>query len=326
VAEVQSGTEGQHECARQDWCTGYRLVPQDGGTSRRAPGLTYQAFCQADTALIAAQLDADRGLPAAWLRLQADIGDPARRGVMIRVPFGPRMVLSEYYDMLMRRITEVLCSHEERVRTAARLAEADTQESRRGDAYRPVRNAADALSVHLSVLLALPAGPVFRHIPSAELKAAGSERAAAAPILALWQDAIVFANRDGMATLLAALTGAHAGLEVLDLHRRCLSALGEVAAHPEILDGVPCRSCGTMGLERAEPPSDPKTEPDYSRCPSLSCGDRMKLDTYRAWVRRYEAWARSQEALTCQRCLRGDCGQCVYGGCECAANGHPGLE
>jgi hypothetical protein len=180
--------------------------------------------------------------------------------------------------------------------------------------------------VHLSVLLALPAGPVFRHIPSAELKAAGSERAAAAPILALWQDAIVFANRDGMATLLAALTGAHAGLEVLDLHRRCLSALGEVAAHPEILDGVPCRSCGTMGLERAEPPSDPKTEPDYSRCPSLSCGDRMKLDTYRAWVRRYEAWARSQEALTCQRCLRGDCGQCVYGGCECAANGHPGLE
>jgi hypothetical protein len=133
---------------------------------------------------------------------------------------------------------------------------------------------------------------------------------------------VVYANRDGMATILAALSGAHAGLEIIDLHRRCLSALGEVATHPEVLDGVPCRVCGTLGLERAEPPSDPKAEADYSRCPALSCGDRMTLTTYRQWVKRYEAYIRSAGPLTCQRCQNGDCAECIFAGCECAADRH----
>lgn len=325
AAEPHAGTEGQRECARQEWCTGYRLVAQDDGTSKRAPGLAYTAFCRADTAVIADNLSAETGLAAAWSRLAADIGDPVRRGTMVRVPFGPRMVLSEYYDLLMRRITEVLCSYEERVRDAARLVPADTQRSRR-PAYQHlvVENAAATLSVHLSVLLALPEGPVLRHIASAELKAAGEpRRVLRSPVLELWQDAIMLANRDGMATLLAGLDGTSAGLEVLDLHRRCLSALGEVATHPELLDGVPCRSCGTIGLERAEPPSDPKAPADYSRCPDASCGDRMDLATYRAWCKRYETWAKDLGPLTCARCAKGDHGECVYEGCQCAAIGHP---
>ena len=321
IAEAQSSTEGQHECARGDWCTGYRLVPAGDGTSKRAPGLTYQAFCRADTALIAGHLSGGQDLLAAYGRLAAEMGNPARRGEMVRVPFGPRMLLSEYYDMLMRRTTEVLCSYEERVRTAARLAPADTERSRRHEG-RAVGQACRTLSTHLSVLLALPEGPVFRHIPSGELKAADNWRATS-PVLDLWQDAVVYANRDGTATILAALSGAGAGTEILDLHRRCLTALGEVATHPEILDGVPCRVCGNPYLERAEPPSDPKAEANYSRCPSMACGDRMKLETYRAWVKRYEAWARSLGPLTCQRCANENCGQCIYPGCECAANGHP---
>lgn len=328
VAEAPAGSEGQRECARKAWCTGYRLVPQDDGTSKHAPGLTYTAFCRADTAVIAEYLSEDLGLPAAYGRLAADIGDPAKRGTVIRVPFGPRMILSEYYDMLMRRIAEVLCSYEERVRDAARLAPADTEYSRRpAFQHLAVTGAAGTLFRQMSVLLALPEGPLIRHIPSTELKAAGEpKRVLRSPVLELWQDAVVLANRDGMARLLADLSGVSAGLEILDLHRRCLSALGEIATRPELLDGVPCRSCGTIGLERAEPPSDPAMEAYYSRCPEMSCGDRMSLDTYRKWCARYKAWAEEAGPLKCQRCVNEDHAECVYAGCECAADGHPGQE
>lgn len=327
VAEPPASTEGQRECHRGDWCEGYRLVPAGDGTSKRAPGLTYQAFCQADTARIAGCLDPDEGLPAAYRRLEQDIGDPARRGEMIRVPFGPKMVLSEYYDTLMRRIVEVLCSYEERVRTIGRLVPLDTKGSALRANRHGARVTADAARTlaheqNLSALLALPAGPMFRHIPSPELKAATGIRAAG-PVLELWQEAIVYGNGYGTATILVALSGASAGIEILDLQRRCLSALGEVATRPEVFDGVPCRVCGTMGLERAEPPSDPEREADHSRCPDMSCGDRMNLETYRQWVTRYNAWARDLGPLTCARCNNGDCGQCVYTGCDCAAAGHP---
>jgi hypothetical protein len=318
-----TGSSEQRECARQEWCTDYRIIPGADGAQRR-PALTYQAFCQPDTALIATYLSPDAGLPAAYRRLAADIGNPARRREMVRVPFGPRMPLSEYYDLLMRRTAEVLGSYEERVRTAANLVPADTRRSSlralwSGEAA--VAGSAQILSAHLSALLALPAGPVIRHIPAAEVKAATDPRRAM-PLAPWWQGAVVCSSAYGTAAILAMMDGAGAGIEILDLHRRCLAALGEIAANPELLDGIPCRSCGVMGLERAEPPADPETEADYSRCPDPACGDRMKLATYRAWVKRYEAWARSLEPLTCQRCANGDCGECIYPGCQCATEGH----
>jgi hypothetical protein len=309
VSQQAEAGESQQECARDQWCSGYRLVPQDGGGSRREPGLSYQAFCGPDVALITGYLSA-QGLPSAYGRLAAEIGDPPRAGTLIRVPFGPRMLLSEYYDMLMHRIRDALCSYEERVRTAASLAPLDTRHSSHRDGRLAVDQAARILSAHLSAFLALPPEPMLRHIPSAELTRTP------------WQDAVVLRRQDGMATLLGDFSGAEGGNEIFDLYRRCLSALGEVATQPEIFDGIPCRSCGVMGLERAEPPSDPKTEADYSRCPSFSCGDRMKLGTYRAWVARYTAWASSLGTLTCRRCENGTCEQCVYVGCECAAAGH----
>lgn len=322
MAVAEPGTGGQKECARLEWCTGYRLVAGDGGAAERKPGLTYQAFCQPDTAVIASHLSPDRGLPAAWSRLEADLGDPARRAATVRVPFGPRMVLSEYYDLLMRRIAEVLCSYEERVRTAARLVPLDTRASatralRHGDAV--VTDAARLLSAHLSVLLALPVAPVVRHIPSAELRAITSPRPAS-PLHARWADATVCSVAYGTAVVIPVMDGAGAGIEILDLHRRCLSALGEIAAQPELLDGIPCRNCEVMGLERATPPADPGRPTAYSRCPR--CADEMDLATYREWAEWYARWAESAGPLTCQRCLNGDCDQCAYPACLCAAQEH----
>jgi hypothetical protein len=322
VAGAQPGTEGQHECARADWCTGYRLVLAGDGTSKRAPGLTYQAFCTADTALIGEQLGE---LPFAYGRLQAGIGDPVRRSEMIRVPFGPVIPLSEYYDGLMRQIAPELCAWAARVRAVKSLSPPPQAPVL---SLAAVGHAAATLGRNLSALLALQPGWMTRIIPRPPGRGGGppsvtdlEDRFGDCEIVRFGVDSV---------TIMVQLGGTDAGLEILDLHRKCQRALGEAAPRPEILDGVPCRVCGVMGLERAEPPPDPKAEADYSRCPALPCGDRMNLETYRAWVKRYEAWAKSAGPLACQRCegiwrngtFAKDHEGCIYDGCSCAAQGH----
>src|SRR5581483_8236402 len=61
---------------------------------------------------------------------------------------------------------------------------------------------------------------------------------------------------DGWVKTVTLRDGAAAGNEILDLHWRARKLLGETKDRPESLDGIPCRSCEAMGLERAEPPSD----------------------------------------------------------------------
>jgi hypothetical protein len=331
----EPGTGEQRPCSRGQWCAS-RTVTTEGGERVTTPAMGYQAFCRSDTALIAARLHPQHGLPAAYWWLRADLGNPVRRGEMVRVPFGPRMLLSEYYDLLMRRITEVLCSWEGRVLA---IWEQRAREAGRSSARTPARTSSDAhenakaaaryLSDNLSVLFAAPPEPMLRRVPSAELKAAESWRASS-PVRALWQDALLHDNANGMAVIRPSLSGADAGTEILDLFSRCLSALGQIGPPAEVLDGVPCRVCGVMGLERAEPPSDPEREADWSRCPNLACGDRMDLKTYRQWTSRYEAWVKSLGPLTCRRCelAKGDPEKyshqdCIYPGCECADRGHP---
>lgn len=319
VAEPPASTEGQRECARAEWCTGYRLVPADDGTSRRAPGLSYQAFCQPDTVLIAERL---KELPEAFARLEADLGSPVRRNEMIRVPFGPAIPLSEYYDGLMRDIAPGLCSWAARVRALHRLTPI-----RPGSVLSPqtIKDAAGTLSKgqNLSALLALQPGWMTRTKP---LKPGRRwwQPPDMTELLEEFGDCEIVRLGVDYVTLMIQLDGTHAGMEIFDWHRRCQLALGECAAKPEILDGIPCRVCGGFGLLRAELPSDPGTDPDWSRCPELSCGDRMDKPTYDAWVNRYKTWAEDAGPLTCQRCSRGDCDQCIYPGCDCAAISHAG--
>lgn len=311
----EPGQGEQQECARGTYCAGYRLVPDAAGINRRTPGLTYQGFCVADTALIAEKLGE---LPAAFGRLEADLGSPVRRGEMIRVPFGPAIPLSEYYDGLIRQIAPGLRAWESRVAEIKHLS-ADLAPPLSLDG---VRTAAGTLGRHLSVLLALQPAWMSLTIPRPP------GRAGMPPSLAdleeQYGDCEIVRFTIDSVTVMAQRSGTDAGLEIFGWHRKCDLALGETAARPELLDGIPCRVCGDLGLARAEPPSDPAAEPDWSRCPNLACGDRMDLKTYRAWVARYEAWARSAGPLTCQRCLDDHHSWCIYGGCECATAGHPG--
>ena len=89
---------------------------------------------------------------------------------------------------------------------------------------------ATVLGAHLNVLLALEPGPMMRSVP---LKS----------------------HIDPDLVTMLMLGGQDAGEEILQLHRSALLVLGEIVKQRETLDGVPCKRCEAMALERAEPPS-----------------------------------------------------------------------
>jgi hypothetical protein len=286
-------------CTRGDYCAD-RAIRLEDGARVIIPARSYGHFCPACSTLIGGCL-AD--LPSAWSRLAAEIGELSRGAGGFRTPLGPRLPLRADYDALMRSIAEILLSWEERTRDVARLSVLDTQASRRRDPRNAVEHAAELLGAHLTVLLALPPGPMLR----------------AEPVHGL-PDAIVLAD----------LGGRDAGEEILRLHFRSRAALGEVRRQPEILDGVPCKMCEAMTLERSEPPSDPKREAMWSVC--AACRHTMSKKDFDAWAKWYSAWAASS-GVACRRCQIGaSCpdpaeaaswhGQCQWQACACAACGH----
>ena len=114
--------------------------------------------------------------------------------------------------------------------------------------------------------------------------------------------------------LMVELGAKDAGTEILRLHYRAQAILGECGQQAETLDGVPCRKCEDMALERAEPPSDPALPAMWSQC--ASCRDQMSHEDFAAWAAMYAKWA-DDAAPTCKRCQAERCGECVYPGCAC---------
>lgn len=279
---------GGDPCSRDQRCSGRRFV-LEGGERKIIPARTYGPFCASCQTLIASCLTQ---LPLAWSRLAGETAQMHRRGVGGHSPFGPRLPFDASYDELMRRIAETLLSWEERVRTVARLSVADTQASRRGDQAEAVTAAARVISAHLTVLLALGPEPMMRSIPHAS-------------------------SPDDI-TLLE-LGGRDAGDEILELHRRALLLLGEIARQREVIEGVPCRACEAMSLHRAEPPSDPERPAMWSECGD--CRDQMDRGEFDAWVKRYASWAASA-GVACRRCQAGKCAECQWVSCSCCASGH----
>ena len=270
-------------CSREAYCSGRRIVVEDG-ERKIIPARTYGAFCSACRLLIASCLSE---LPAAYVRLAGEIGEPSSQHAGVRTPFGPRLPLRADVDELMRSIAEVLMSWEERTRETARLSVLDTQRSRRRSQAEAVAASVQLLSAHLTVVLALEAGPMVR--------------------------AVAVHSAEDEITVLD-LGGQQAGEEILWLHRRALLTLGEVVRQREALPGVPCRICESMSLERAEPPSDPDREAMYSTC--RECRDQMSKLTFDAWTERYAHWAESS-GVACRRCQSGRCAECQWAACAC---------
>jgi hypothetical protein len=142
-------------------------------------------------------------------------------------------------------------------------------------------------------------------------------------ILAVIGGREILRKGDGWIKVMDELGGAAAGNEILTLQWRARRMLGETKAQPESFDGIPCRACESMALERAEPPSDPKLPANHSKCPD--CGDEMDRDTFAQWADTYVSWARGAGIRKCRRCSlaepRHD--ECCWHACSCDETDHP---
>ena len=167
-------------------------------------------------------------------------------------------------------------------------------------------------------------GPVAAcaHDPAAA-QAADRPDVIPAHLLDLIGDREIIRQGDGWVSVMDKLDGADAGNEILQMHWRARSILGETRQKPETFDGVPCRACEAMTLERAEPPSDPALNANHSRCPR--CGDEMDRETFAQWADTYASWAGTAGIRECKRCQLAEpkCGECTWFACSCARGEHP---
>ena len=298
-------------CSRDpgELCNGARVVLRDDGTSKREAMLTPRAFCvPCEARIITCQED----LPVAWLKLAFRIGDPVRAGKAVRRPPGSRVLLNPEIDALMREMAAILGGWAARVRSVPGLQLADPD--RPPDTAEAVKAACiDVMARHATPLLALQAGWTTRTY-TRPLDPATEDLIADEEIVRIGEHYV---------TVMTVRSGAHAGNEILDLHWRARKLLGETKAPPESFDGIPCRSCEVMALERAEPPSDPSLPAMHSRCPE--CRDEMDRETFAQWADTYVSWARSAGIQKCRRCSLAEPrhADCCWAACSCAEAEHP---
>lgn len=266
--------DGKRDCARGEWCSSYVIITE-GGETRRHPERGYQPFCPKDRRLLETDL---HQMPAQFVHLAAEIGNPVKNGQMIRMPFGPRIPIRIDIDTLMRAIVESLSSWHERVADADSLTYPSADLSRMQRQMVSVRNAERILINRVDALLALDAQPMNRTrkiITDRDPKGRAAED-------------ITETER---------LDGTDAGMEIFTLRYLCRATLGETRAKPEELAGVPCRveDCDKLALRRAELPSDPDAPVWWSEC--SACGDRLTEEEYRDWTRRYARWAQAKQKI-----------------------------
>lgn len=303
-----------HPCSRTppELCDGARLVVQDDGTARREAARTPRAFCDPCRNRIITCLEE---LPSAYERLEAAIADPVRRASPVRVMPGSRVLVSPEIDALMRPMAAILGGWAARVRRVPGLQLADP--GLPPDTPEGIKAACEAMAVHVTPLLALQAGwtiRVYPWPPGTPMPPDLEEQIGGEDLIAIG---------DGWAKVTVRRSGADAGNEIIDLHYRSRRLLGETKGRPEPLDGIPCRSCEAMTLERAEPPSDPSLPANWSRCPE--CRDEMDRDTFAEWADTYARWARGAGIRKCKRCSLAEPrhGDCCWTACSCNEAEHP---
>jgi hypothetical protein len=313
---------GQRTCSRGEWCYGRRITTEDGKVTI-TPAFTPRAYCEKCRLHIGECLSK---LPSAYGRLEDELGEPSRRGDAVRIPFGPRLPLRENVDALLRLMAVTLCGWEARVRAMAPANLLARDPSKPIHAAEAVKRAVETLEDHLSVLLALQPAPMTRSISLAPGRhgmpavICGKDGELIERLLPVAETDIMRLGVDYIATFVP-VDGETAGREILQLHYRAQAILGECGQQAETLDGVPCRKCEDMALERAEPPSDPSLPAMWSQC--ASCRDQMSHEDFAAWAAMYAKWA-DDAAPTCKRCQDERCGECVYPGCACPApHAHP---
>jgi len=317
-----------HLCSRipAELCDGARLVMQDDGTAKREPARTYQTFCPACRSRLLACLEE---LTPAYERLEEALGDaPVTGASPVRVPFGPSEPIRAEIDALMRVIAVILPGWESRVR-GSRLRLTPRNPERRTDTPESVKDAAETIGKNIDVLLALEDGRMSRTFtfPFEKPGKTFGRPSDKAPIPAELEAEIggeeIIRQGDGWVTVMPHRDGAAAGNEIIDMLYRARRQLGETKPAPDSFDGIPCRSCEAMTLERADPPSDPSLPANHSRCPE--CGDEMDRETFVQWADTYASWARGAGIKLCKRCSLAEPKheECCWHACSCEDGPHP---
>lgn len=228
---------GQRECARAERCSDPRIETA-GGKTVKLPALTYQAFCHQDRNAVAKAL-AD--LPLLFVRVHQRLDKTfaaTAGGPVVAMSKTAPVPLSLPADELLRLVLDTLVSWEERIRTVARLTPLDTATSRRRRDGAVLTQAWTILAAHLDALLALPPEPMPR------------------------------------GDTIEDLSGADAGLELLQLAYRCRAFLTDTKQAPRHLSGVYC-DCGFAELYEV---LDDDGQPDGARC--RVCREEYSHDQY----------------------------------------------
>lgn len=194
-----------------------------------------RAFCEADRGHIRNVLGKGQ-LPALYRELGARIGDKSVRGDALRVTGGartPPVPLNLGVDALMRQTVAVVTSWDERVRTVVRLTEPDTLTSRRIDQRSVFTDACATLAAHIDTLLGLQPDAMMRSMDLSRREYLPEDTHAMVHVSGEWISYTVD------------LSGADAGVEVLNLYHRCLGMLGYRPQH--VLLRSRCWDCDASG-------------------------------------------------------------------------------
>lgn len=248
--------EGLHDCARGRHCAARKTVLDDG-KHVVVPAQTYRAFCDADVTRIRRCLN---DLPRRYVELATRIGDKPR-------PDGPRVSggraappipINAGVEAFQQQITEILTSWEERVRDAAQLA--DVSGPRR--ASQAVKAACAVLAAHVDALLALPPDSMCRTLDIARVEH-------------IPDSADVFVHDGDWVHYNMDLGGVEAGMEILNLHHRCLARLGWTPQHHDLR--TPCWDCEVPRLRRWDGTVGLEDHVVCRNCKSEYLGDRLRM-------------------------------------------------
>ena len=221
------------------------------------------------------------GMLALYKRLHRELGEARQAEIMIKIPFGPSLPLSEAIDAQMRAMTETLCSWEERVRDVASLSGLGELGDRPQDDASDVERSVGILAPdRISILLSLAPEEMPRHLPPWMV----TEEDSGCEIMAYNGHAVTIhprldGRRAGPGDPAPALHGAAAPAR--DRIRRC-----------------PCCRTSAAGYARSGCCARPRRrgtrtgEWFWSRCDG--CGDEMTREDYDTNAKRWLAYERAR--------------------------------
>ena len=284
-APVPAPEPDPDRCSRGDWCAG-RVITIEDGKRTVTPAQTPRAYCIACEGYIGMCLEGDpkdgchNGMLALYERLHRELGEARQAEIMIKIPFGPSLPLSEAIDAHMRAMTEILCSWEERVRDVASLSDLGELAGRPQDDASDVERSVGILAPdRISILLSLAPAEMARHLP---------------PWVVTDEDSgcEIMAYNGYAVTIHPRLDGRRAGLEIMHLHYMARRLLLETNPPMPLLPDFRCRVCEKKLLRKAPPPWHEAGEWYWSRCDG--CGDECTREEYDVNAKRWLAFERAR--------------------------------